>query len=119
VTAGKATELITGRTGVFLFTAFPGELRVYEAEPPAVVVDDDLDGVDDSIDNCLGLANPDQLETDGDGLGDVCDLFPTESNHELAQCTLDLGTASDALGLCQGDLAACSSELAACSAALP
>src|SRR3954447_6073174 len=35
--------------------------------------DDDRDGVLDSYDNCLGLANPDQSNMDRDKLGDACD----------------------------------------------
>jgi sialate O-acetylesterase len=36
-------------------------------------VDDDLDGVFDSLDNCLGVANPSQLDQNLNGLGDACD----------------------------------------------
>jgi len=118
-TSGQATEMITDRSGVFLFAAFPDALRVYEAEGVESFLDEDLDGIDDAIDNCLGLSNPDQIDTDGDGLGDECDLFPNEANHELAQCTLDLGTVTTNLGACQGDLTSCSAELSACTAALP
>ena len=35
--------------------------------------DSDVDGVLDSYDNCLGLANPDQQNMDRDKLGDACD----------------------------------------------
>ena len=35
--------------------------------------DGDLDGIGDNIDNCYGLANADQADTDGDNDGDACD----------------------------------------------
>ncbi|WP_428262428.1 thrombospondin type 3 repeat-containing protein [Haliangium sp.] len=35
--------------------------------------DADGDGVMDSADNCPNVANPDQVDTDGDGPGDACD----------------------------------------------
>jgi hypothetical protein len=35
--------------------------------------DDDGDSITYSIDNCPFMSNPDQLDTDGDGIGDVCD----------------------------------------------
>ncbi len=36
--------------------------------------DNDNDEVLDKIDNCLGVFNPDQLDTDSDGMGNACDL---------------------------------------------
>ena len=36
--------------------------------------DADQDGVFDSDDNCAGMLNPSQLDTDRDGEGDACDL---------------------------------------------
>ncbi len=38
-----------------------------------VVKDLDKDGIPDSLDNCIGSANPNQIDSDGDGLGDACD----------------------------------------------
>ena len=57
--------------------------------PGSGSLDSDADGVTDGIDNCP-VANPDQLDTDADGLGDVCDpdadgdnVLDDEDNCEL------------------------------------
>jgi hypothetical protein len=39
-------------------------------------LDTDADGVLDTVDNCVALANPDQRDHDLDGRGDVCDVCP-------------------------------------------
>jgi hypothetical protein len=38
-----------------------------------VCPDDDEDGICDPVDNCPNEPNPDQTDTDGDGVGDACD----------------------------------------------
>ena len=42
-------------------------------QPDTCVFDTDGDTVFDDIDNCVMTANTDQVDTDGDGLGDACD----------------------------------------------
>ena len=48
--------------------------------------DDDGDGVLDKNDNCPLTANADQLDTDGDGIGDICD---TDDDGDGVEDSLD------------------------------
>lgn len=59
-------------------------------------IDTDGDGVDDSIDNCIWIANTDQADGDGDGVGDACDHCPAIVNPCPTSCD---GTPGD----CNGD----------------
>ena len=38
-------------------------------------VDSDGDGIVNSKDNCINVANPDQKDSNGNGVGDACDLY--------------------------------------------
>lgn len=37
------------------------------------VLDGDGDGVGDDMDNCITVFNPDQIDLNGNGIGDLCD----------------------------------------------
>ncbi|MFN0246843.1 MAG: hypothetical protein ACKV2T_08030 [Kofleriaceae bacterium] len=46
--------------------------------------DEDLDGRDNSTDNCPSLANRDQEDADDDDVGDVCDPHPMTAGDRIA-----------------------------------
>ncbi len=43
---------------------------------PPIPNDADSDGMPDNVDDCPGIFNPDQTDTDGDNIGDACDPTP-------------------------------------------
>lgn len=51
---------------------------ITDVELPAPTEDTDDDGVDNQTDNCPDTANPDQSDTDADGIGDACDATPND-----------------------------------------
>ncbi|WP_193755637.1 carbohydrate-binding protein [Psychromonas sp. psych-6C06] len=104
---GEAFDLMTDLSGNYLIAAFSNALRIIEAEGTLVVVDEDSDGISDTIDNCLDIYNPEQLDSDSDSLGNACDQFPLESNHKYAQCAVELELSQSRFSQVSTDLATC------------
>lgn len=66
------------------------------------LVDEDLDAdgdlLGDCFDNCPSLSNPDQFDTDSDGVGDICDNCLTVPNASQADADRDgVGNACDSI----------------------
>jgi hypothetical protein len=66
------TRTPVGTFGIF-FTGGSVGLSGTTIQAFALVPDGDDDDVPDGSDNCPNISNPDQTDTDGDGVGDPCD----------------------------------------------
>lgn len=70
--------------------------------------DTDSDDIADGNDNCIETSNPDQADSDGDGIGDVCDACPgipdpncaTCGNDKYLVCHIPAGNPENAQQLC-------------------
>ncbi|MFK8032201.1 MAG: thrombospondin type 3 repeat-containing protein [Gammaproteobacteria bacterium] len=69
VLAGVDLTALTDQRGVVAMPGPRNDLGAFER----VVNDADGDGIDDGVDNCTELGNPEQTDTDDDGFGNVCD----------------------------------------------
>ena len=121
--SSPSVTLVTRANPVFIVAAeggsgcctYPGyDIRVDNivVTEHVVITDIDDDGTSDASDNCPADANADQIDTESDGIGDVCD--PDDDNDQVGDssdnCGLvsnsdQLDTDSDGLGdSCDGDL---------------
>ncbi len=66
ITSDCSLDVEIGPTGAIYYSGLDSIRRL--------LVDSDSDGAIDGSDNCPNLANTGQEDTDGDGLGNVCDL---------------------------------------------
>ncbi|MBW2981830.1 right-handed parallel beta-helix repeat-containing protein [Candidatus Woesearchaeota archaeon] len=79
-----------------------------QVDEDGVCADTDGDGVIDSDDNCPNEANPDQLDSDSQDGGDVCDICPTDATDACdpqAQASETIGAAGGTVATADGDVA--------------
>lgn len=93
--AGGLCVVDTGPPGYYepLGPAEPGTFIDFD-----YLIDRDRDGVDDSVDNCQLIPNPDQVDSDDDGLGNRCDpcpYDPLDDSDGDGVCALDRDGALD------------------------
>jgi hypothetical protein len=61
-----------------------------EEQAPQTTADSDSDGILDSFDNCPTIFNSDQADSNGDGIGDVCE--PVETTDDTVPGSTDDST---------------------------
>jgi hypothetical protein len=75
---GYWAEFLSASAG-FVCTMDSTEISVFGR---GLIMDYDEDGVNDAIDNCPLIANPDQQNSDNDIFGDECDNCPDSTNGD-------------------------------------
>ncbi len=61
--------------------------------------DTDADGLFDDVDNCVAEENADQIDTDGDGIGDACDTGSASTGGGCSSTIVNTGHASNVVSI--------------------
>ena len=95
----------TPKTLLIVLALFFSMLTFQSCFDDEVSLDSDGDGITGTIDNCPDIVNPDQLDNDSDGVGDLCDddddndgIIDTEDNCPLYPNPDQLDTDGDGIG---------------------
>ncbi|MGZ8143869.1 MAG: beta-propeller fold lactonase family protein [Methylosarcina sp.] len=78
-----------------VIATIPTDLNPWVIETAEIpVIDSDTDGILDTQDNCPLVANPDQSDNDGDGIGDACDVLPAPQITGISPSSAKRGTSA-------------------------
>jgi rhodanese-related sulfurtransferase len=75
-----ASEFLDSRGFLHVYS-MDGGMSAWEGDT-VTCVDTDGDGINDDRDNCPNVSNPDQKDTDQDGIGDACEGAPSHCPAE-------------------------------------
>jgi Thrombospondin type 3 repeat len=70
---------------------------VFISDDVVIGVDGDADGLANTIDNCPTVPNPDQLDTDGDAVGNACDA---DDDNDRFSDPVEASAGTDPLAAC-------------------
>lgn len=77
---------------IHLVPAYAAECQVYDTLTGKVLLDSDCDGYPDNDDTCPTVSNPDQLDTNRDGRGDLCETTANSRQVTTADSRLNPAT---------------------------
>jgi len=83
---GEVTYTLGGDfegSDVLMWQVTDGQLSTNSVLPITVSGDADRDGIGDSDDNCPDVANPEQTDASGNGVGDLCDCYVERFGPDL------------------------------------
>ena len=95
-TATASTTIIRFQASAFgSYGPLLDDVSVFEIF--GTTVDSDGDGVGDICDNCPAVSNPSQLDCNTNGIGEACETFPDCNSNSLPDsCDITSGTSTDA-----------------------
>ncbi|MGZ8199994.1 MAG: beta-propeller fold lactonase family protein [Methylosarcina sp.] len=90
---GTVSVIDTGSNSVI--ATIPTDLTPWVIETAEIpVLDSDGDGILDTQDNCPSVANPDQSDSNGNGIGDACDVLAAPQITGISPSSAKRGTST-------------------------